>query len=63
LTYVVTISGEILMKNAYISLKADWVGAVDCAALGVYLDESVLAGQRIPITPFIEMDQTTRNGP
>jgi hypothetical protein len=52
-----------LMKNAYISLKADWVGAVDCAALEVYLAWGVLAGQPITITPFVKMDQTTRNGP
>jgi len=51
------------MKNAHTSLKADWVGAVDCAAPEVYLAEGVLAGQRITITPIFEMDQTTRNGP
>lgn len=51
------------MKNAHKSLMADRLGAVDCAALKVYLAESVLAGQRIAITPFIKIDQTTRNGP
>jgi hypothetical protein len=51
------------MKNAHKTLMADSVGAVDCAALGVYLAEGVLAGQCITVTPFIQMDQTTRNGP
>ena len=51
------------MTKAQKSLKADWIGAVDCAALDVYLIESALAGQSITIAPFIQMDQTTRNGP
>ena len=51
------------MTNGHKSLKADWVGAVDCAALEVYLPKSAPAGQCLTITPFIEMDQTTRNGP
>jgi len=51
------------MKNAYKSLMADVVGAVRCVAPEVYLPESALASQRITITPFIEIDQTTRNGP
>jgi hypothetical protein len=51
------------MKNAHKSLTPDSVGAVCGAAFGVYLLESVLAGQRIIVTPFIAMDQTTPNGP
>ncbi|HVG17977.1 MAG TPA: hypothetical protein VNI02_02925 [Blastocatellia bacterium] len=51
------------MKNAHKSLMADPVGVVYGAALGVCLLWSVLPGQRIAITPFIEMDQNTRNGP
>jgi hypothetical protein len=51
------------MKNLHKSLTVDWVGAVDCAALGVYPAGCELASQRITITPFIKMGQTTRNGP
>jgi hypothetical protein len=52
-----------MMKNAHKSLTADPVGAVRCAAFGVYLVESMLWAQRIAITPFAKMDQTTPNGP
>ena len=51
------------MKNAHKLLTVDWVGAVRGAAFGVCLLESVLAGQRITVTPFIKMDQTTPSGP
>jgi hypothetical protein len=51
------------MKNTHKSLAADPVGAVWCAAFGVSLIESILSGQRIAITPFVEMDLNTPNGP
>lgn len=51
------------MKNAHKKvLIVDSVGAVCCAAFGVYLAESVLTDQRI-VTPFTWMDQITLNGP
>jgi hypothetical protein len=52
-----------MMKNAHKSLTVNSVGAVRCAAFGVYLLESMLSSQRIAITPFTKMDQTTPNGP
>ena len=51
------------MTNSHKSLMVDMVGAVDCAALEVYLAESALASQLTAIWPFIKIDQTTRNGP
>jgi hypothetical protein len=51
------------MKNAHKSLIADPVGALWRAAFGVSLVESILSGQRIAITPFVEMGQDTPSGP
>ena len=51
------------MTNVQKSLKTEWAGAIYCAALEVYLVESVLAGPCVTSTPFIQMDQTSRNGP